>query len=304
MENPINPWMIWGENPLFSVQHPFGIHPTNRWPWPRDFLTRPGGCRCTDKADSQVRGFRGWFFYCSWFFVVITVNIQIFTYIVAYLHKMWTPTKYMFIKHILYTYVQLDWNCCQLAREHIEGMLICCLEWLGSMLYFLLCLTGLIKPHQLKAVFAAFLVARKLAASPTFVHGLPFCCVRNAPRLELFPSEIYRLKAKQLMKVKWWNDLSYSTSQGCFCLCFGHDVVLWCANCTLRILETWSGIVRCAAQSLWIPGVWICFESNCLKLKWLESWRILIWFSLCLQILLYIVHNQRIRGWEKWPKRL
>lgn len=156
-------------------------------------------------------------------FSVLYVNIYIFTYIVAYLHKMWTLTKYMFIQNILYTYVQLDWKCCQLAREHIEGMLICCLEWLGSMLYFLLCLTGLINPHQLKAVFAAFLVARKLAASPTFVHGLPFCCVRNAQRLELFWSEIYRLKAKQLMKVKWWNDLSSSTSQGCFCWCLA-----WC----------------------------------------------------------------------------
>ena len=141
---------------------------------------------------------------------------------------MWAPTKYMFIQNILYTYVQLVSNCCQLAREHIEGMLICCLEWLGSMFYFLLCLTGLIKPHQLKAVFVAFLVARKLAASPTFVHGLPFCCVRNAPRLELFPSEIYRLKAKQLMKVKWWNDLSYSTSQGVF-------LVFW----------SWCGFMMC-----------------------------------------------------------
>ena len=48
----------------------------------------------------------GFFFVAD--FVVLCVNIYIFTYIVAYLHKMWTLTKYMFIKHILYTYVQLD----------------------------------------------------------------------------------------------------------------------------------------------------------------------------------------------------
>ena len=197
MENPINPWMIWGEKPhYFRFNTRLGYIQTGGWPWPRDFPTRPGGCRCP-KADSQVRIDLGDGFLLVAEFSVLYVNIYMFTYIVAYLHKMWTLTKYMFIKHILYTYVQLVSNCCQFAREHIEGMLICCLEWLGSMLYFLLCLTGLINPHQLKAVFASFLVARKLAASPTFVHGLPFCCVRNAQRLELFWSEIYRLKAKQ-----------------------------------------------------------------------------------------------------------
>ena len=44
--------------------------------------------------------FRGWLFFVA-DFSVLYVNIYIFTYIVAYLHKMWMLAEYMFIQNIL-----------------------------------------------------------------------------------------------------------------------------------------------------------------------------------------------------------
>ena len=83
MENPIKMDDLRGKTPYFR-KHPFGIHPTPV-ALASGFSTRPGGCRCTDKADSQVRIDLGDGFLLVADFSVLYVNIYIFTYIVGIL---------------------------------------------------------------------------------------------------------------------------------------------------------------------------------------------------------------------------
>ena len=154
---------------------------------------------------------------------------------------MWTLTKYMFIKHILYTYVQLDWKCCQLAREHIEGMLICCLEWLGSMLYFFLCLPGLINPQSLhRSLLPGNSPHRLLLSTDCLSVVWEMHRGWNFSRQKSIGWRQTKLNEGNVME--WFKFFNFSRL---FLLVFWHDVVLWCANCTLRILETQNSKWNC-----------------------------------------------------------
>ena len=79
MENPINPWMIWGEKPHYFRKHPFGITSKPGWPWPRDFCSSLHETHQAWRMSMYGPGgqpgedwFRGWlFFIATWFFAVI-----------------------------------------------------------------------------------------------------------------------------------------------------------------------------------------------------------------------------------------